>query len=265
MAEPRVIERIGARVAAWWHGDRAYRFEGEQANHADQRAQTQTSIGLMAQAATHGDDEHRIQALQTEATLRARKAVLEGRRQTPGLSPEERWELESVNRGLDALLGPVATPEALGPRRMADFGQVQRRGFLGPMLGPWGAILSSPIAWVAIAFAIPAAGAAVQTARLNHAKAELTETRTERDEARSAVDLYREREEQYAGALASARETATQSAAALEAERARTARRAAIERRRQREIQDVIADSPEPPAWGLRDDEPVQPSDPGAH
>lgn len=57
-------------------------------------------------------------------------------------------------------------------------------------------------------------------------------------------------------ALAEAGEITRATAAALEAERAATARARARERRRVRDIQNVLAGSPEPPAWRLRDDEP---------
>ena len=77
-------------------------------------------------------------------------------------------------------------------------------------------------------------------------------------------DAWRERAGQYEAAVAAARETAEATAAALTQERRRQAAAARRERERQRAIQDVLTRSPEPPAWRLRDDEPVQePTGPG--
>jgi hypothetical protein len=144
-----------------------------------------------------------------------------------------------------------ATPEALGQSHMALFGAVGGAGLLGAVswFRPWmlwaGAI-ASLFAW-----------GSVQSARLKHVKAELTETLRVAETLEQERDGWREQTELYQAAVGDAREAAHRDAAALEAERRRQARAAQVERRRQREIHNVIVGSGDPPDWRLRDDTPV--------
>lgn len=82
----------------------------------------------------------------------------------------------------------------------------------------------------------------------------------QRDDAREAAQTnaeaaarWRERSEEYRLGLIDAANVARNAAVALQAEREADARRAARERRRTREIQNVITGGPEP-EWRLRDD-----------
>jgi hypothetical protein len=109
---------------------------------------------------------------------------------------------------------------------------------------------------LAVGWAVTFGLLGVQTARVASLKGHEREMRQDLREAANTIDHYQQREAQYDAALQSARAVATETADALERERSRAARAAAAERRRQRAIQDVIANSPEPPAWSLRDDEP---------
>lgn len=96
----------------------------------------------------------------------------------------------------------------------------------------------------------------VQTARLNHAKADLRETRIALVTIEQQRDDWKATAGVYSAAVTAATRDAVRAAAALEAERQRQARAAALERRRQREIQDVLTGGADAPAWRLRDDEP---------
>jgi hypothetical protein len=172
------------------------------------------------------------------------------------------WLQRTVRRIDELVATRGASPETLGPQRLAAFGPVGVRGLMGGA-SPIAGLLMSPAIWVAIAFTIPAAWGSVTSWRLNHAKADLRETRENLQQAIEERDGWRERADQYAQAVADAREAARQSAAALDDERRRSARFAAADRRRQREIQNVLVGSPEPPAWRLRDDDSVS-GEPGA-
>jgi hypothetical protein len=253
------IKRGWGRLVAWTRahlpGGRAYRHANEQANHAEQARTTQTSIGLLAMAAQHGDDEHRIQALQTEATLVSRQVVLERNRADRGLTNEERGELASIQRSL-TLLHPPASPQAYGPRPLANFGPVGvATSFLGGV--PWLAFLGSPITWIAVGLA----AFGVQTARITHLHHDLDGARQAARQNYRAAHDWHERSEHYRQGLIDAAEVAHLASTALTAERAAEARARAREQRRTHEIANVLAHAPEPPDWRLRDD-PAAPSTP---
>lgn len=79
-----------------------------------------------------------------------------------------------------------------------------------------------------------------------------------------AAESWRRMSEHYRQGLVDAATIARQAADALAAERQAEARRAARERRRNRDIQNVLVGSPEPPAWRLRDAEPADEGGPAA-
>lgn len=250
------IQEFGAetltRVRRGWDrtlaGSRPYRFDGEQATHADQLRETETSLSLMATASPDDPDQLRM-ASDIEHGAENRLAVLLGK---PRLTLEEKRERDSIQAALAARRRGYEPAPVLVPRERPAFAPL---GLLGA--SPVAGLLMSPVVWVAAAFAIPAAFGAVQTARLNHAKADLEETREDLALAQEQREAWRERAEQYAAAVTDARATAEQTAQALNQERRRQAAAARRERERQRAIQDILSGSPEPPAWRLRDDEPV--------
>ena len=223
--------------------------------HRETARETGVMVGLMreARAAPEPTVDQQIFLSQSAVGMRARAAVLLS---IPNRSLIEERELETINGWLAEEAARSAPPE-LQPRT-ARFGRFQPQGLLAPLgASPVASLLMSPVVWVAAAFAIPAAFGAVQTARLNHAKADLRETREDLALAQEQREAWRERAEQYAAAVTYARATAQQTAEALEAERRRVARAAARERRRNAEIAAVLAGG-EPPAWSLRDDGGVQ-------
>lgn len=231
---------------------RPYRFAGEQANHAEQAAQTQVSLGLMAAAATHSDDEHRIQLWQTEATLRSREGVLLAQQSSRGLTWEERGELESIRKGLSDLNPPPVSLETAGHLRM---------GLLGPVGASVGALAGVRL-WMVLAagWAVTGGALAVQTALKERIEDQRDAARAEAATAAQERDAWKERSEQYGQAVADARQTAQQTAEALNAERRANAAFAARQRRLEREIRDQLSRSStsDPPTFSLRNDEPVQ-------
>lgn len=232
---------LGARM----RGDRPYRFDGEQANHADQAAQTMTSLGLMAAAAKQGDDDHRLQAMQTENTMRERKAVLETHRRERGLTAEERWELESIKKGLDDLIAEQgATPSTMGNLRMGLLGTV---GAASPVA----ALAANPLTWAAVGLALSVGSCSVQTARLENAKSDLTEARADLAMSERNLENARAVNERLAQAVREADALSQQTAANLEAERRRTNALRARQRERDRAAQEVLTRN-QPPAWDDR-------------
>lgn len=250
-----VRDDLGARM----RGDRPYRFDGEQANHADQAAQTMTSLGLMAAAAKQGDDDHRLQAMQTENTMRERKAVLETHRRERGLTAEERWELESIKKGLDDLIADQgATPSTVGNLRMGLLGTV---GAASPVA----ALAANPLTWAAVGLALSIGSCSVQTARLNNAKADLSETRADLEMAERNLENASAVNARLAQAVREADVLSQQTAANLEAERARNRALRTRQMERDREAREVLSRNT-PPDWTgrLRDLEARTGGDPAA-
>ena len=242
----RGFGRIRAGIARRWDRLRGRRPVTE--GHINQERETRTSLGLMAQAAGAADPtpEQAIFLSQSIHGMRQRVAYLRG--SVPNRSLAEERELVTIEAWLkaheqgDAPPGWEARPQA---RPMA---------FLGPLAAVGGLRL-----WMVFAglFAFAGGATAIQTARLNHAKGDLAETRADLAMTERALTEARATAQELARAVQAADALSHQTAANLQAERDRRARAAAIERRRQREIQDVLTGR-EPPAWRLRDDEPRQ-------
>lgn len=216
--------KIADQVRAWWNGDRAYRFDGEESNHADQRRQTETSIGLMAAAATAPDptDAQRLQALQTEHMLQARKTVLDAKRAERGLTMEERYELESINRGLADLIGPAPVAlETHGGQRLAQFGDVgQRRGFFGAIPAVAGVAVRPWMLWSG-ALAAVALWGGYNDVRAGRAINERDEARAELDATERSLIEARAIAQEASNAARDAIATSQATAATIEAERDR--------------------------------------------
>lgn len=216
---------------------RAYRFEGEKEAHEDQLRETEVSLSLMASAT--GEEQARM-ATDIEHGAEERLTVLLDK---PRLSIAEKRERDAIQAALAARRQAFDAGPVLAPRE----GPTLPARFLGAAAGIQ---LWQVLAGVIL---VLLAGLGVQTARLESAKADLKETqRLATSNARAAAE-WEERAELYEQALGDAREAARQAAADLERQRAIAARAARAEQRRQRDIQNVLANSPEPPAWSLRD------------
>jgi len=157
-------------------------------------------------------------------------------------------------RRLEAMYHP--TPENMGSQRLAAFGQVgQSRGFLGSLpMPPWASVLTNPVVIGVILFSVPAAFGAVQTARLNHAKDELTQTRDALHTAETSISTLQANVAAHEQALHDAQANALATRQTIDTlERQRRAA-AAAERRRQHDIQSTLSGIGDPPDFGLRDD-----------
>lgn len=231
----RGFKRLSHSAVAAVTGARGYRYAGEQEAHADQLRETRVSLALMASASNEGEQVR--MASDIEHGAESRLTVLLAK---PRLTLEEKRERDAIQAALatrrQAFDAPAATP---------------RRFFAAPAALALGGVRPWMI-WTGLV-SVLALLLGFQSVRLESAKANLREARQTMEQAQDERDAWRERATEYAAAVTDARAVARQSADALEAERAAQARYAARERRRQREIQNVIADSPEPPAWSLRD------------
>lgn len=212
----------------------------------DQERETAVSLGLMADAKAAGaemTDEQAIFLSSSMEGMRNRISVLLG---VPDRSLAQDRELVMIQREL-------ARRDEAKPVLVAREGETRPSRFLGAVAG----IQLSHV--LAVGWAVTFGLLGVQTARVASLKGHEREMNQRLHEASNTIDLYQHREEQYSSALASARQEATRSADDLDRERARVRRERIAEQRRQREIQDVLTHSPEPPAWSLRNDEPPTP------
>ena len=252
------LERGFRRMWGWcWarvNGARAYRYEGEQEAHAEQLRETEVSLSLMATADAANPDQVRM-ASDIEHGAENRLAVLLGR---PRLSLAEKRERDAIQAAL------AARRQEFGPEPQLVRREQQWRpqGFLAAT-----ALVGGVRLWMIFGglAALMGLGAGVQTWRLNHAKADLAEARSVAEQNAHAAAAWRERADEYRQGLVDAANVARQAADALEGERARQARAAARERRRQREIQDILAGGADAPDWRLRDTEPPAGSGPGGN
>jgi len=202
-------------IPAWkWlvakvQGARPYRYDGEQAAHAEQAGQTLTSLSLMATA----DDspEQTRMATEIEDDAERRLAVLLGK---AILSLEEKRERDAIQKALQARRASFDAPV-----------QQVRPLFRAPSFS-----IGGPIHWYAIGAL--ALGLGAQELRVRHVKAEEAERTQERD----AAIQYAENQEQIAAAalrdVDAVRIETQESLELIEEARAREARLRAREQRR---------------------------------
>lgn len=222
-----------------------YRIEGQTALHAVDMDTPEGDI----QVATQRD---------AWTTQIARLEGIENR------SRDQEMVLRQLRRNVrqldDAEAARHPTPQnSIAGRRLAEFGTVGRpRGFLGPLAAnPVLALLSSPAAWVALAFALPAGWgvwnhvrAGILERSLEAKEAELEATRRQAAEAATQRDMLAE-------AVTAADAQTRQSAETIEAERRRRQRAEAEARRIQREMEQARAgNSVDYGFGGVRNDQP---------
>jgi hypothetical protein len=235
----RGFRRMGSWTLARVTGARGYRFEGEQEAHAEQARETEITLGLMAGASPDDPDQVRM-ASEIEHGAENRLTVLLGKAR---LTMEEKGERDAIQAAISArrqgfaVVGAPAQPRRFLPALPAIAGFALRPWML------WAGALLMALTWGLYS-------------DIRAGRAELA-----RDEAESLARTNYERAEawqrtanEYRQAVIDAANVARMAADALDAERAAQARAAARERRRNRDIQDVLTGSPEPPAWRLRDD-----------
>lgn len=243
-----VIERARQLIA----GARAYRFEGEQENHADQLRQTEVSLSMMATANADDPDQTRM-ATEIEHDAEARLTVLLGK---PRLTLEEKRERDAIQAAISARRQGFSG-NVLVPREEAPTGP---RRFLAPLMAhPAAAILLSPWTWLVISLGL----LGLQTGRIGNLQDDVRDARadlamSERNAADLATTNQRLTEE-----VNNANRDASASAANWQAERDRRLR-AQQEARR---IRDAMAQASAGNAvdygfGGVRDDGSTPPSAP---
>lgn len=247
-------DRIGARMAR----ARPYRFEGEQANHAEQLAETRASIASFeaVQANPDATPEERYFLNAHRVGMEDRLAVLEGK---PRLTLEELNERDAIETHL------YGAPLPRG--RLAKIAQPESpRGLLGSVAAASPvAVAANPLTWAALGLALSVGSCSVQTARLNNAKADLSETRADLEMAERNLENASAVNARLAQAVREADVLSQQTAANLEAERARNRALRTRQMERDREAREVLSRNT-PPDWTgrLRDLEARTGGDPAA-
>jgi hypothetical protein len=191
---------------------------------------------MMASADAGNPDQVRM-ASDIEDGAEQRLVVLLGK---PRLSRAEKHERDAIQAAISARRQGFAAPAA--PRRFFADPAVLALGGVRPWM-IWTGLVS--VLALLLGF---------QSVRVGSLKVDLREAHEQTQAAEEAAQSWRERSEAYAQAVTDARQVAQQTADALDAERRARQRAAAADRRRQREIQDVLTNSPDAPSWSLRDD-----------
>lgn len=231
------LREAPARIARGWARTVA-RVEGTEGQKA-QEAETRTSLGLMAQAAAAPEmtPEQQIFLSQSEHGMRERLSVLLG-------IPHRTLAQEREKVAIEQWLTRDAPPQ---PAIRPLFGPTPALGLLGGVR-----------LWMVLAglWALTGGALAVQTALKERIEDQRDQARDLAEANARAAASWQERAEQYAAAVIDARQAAQQTAEALNAERAARARYAARQRRLEHEIREVLANTGDPPAFSLRNDEP---------
>lgn len=243
--------------AIWWVRERIYgawlwmrgrkRRPAPTPGQIDQERETSVSLGLMAQAASAGANmtsEQQIFLSQSEHGMRERLGVL--------LSiPHRSLAQEREKRAIEGWLSPAPVLEAT-PQTIRGFGAFATTA--SPLMAIGGIRL-----WMILAagWALTGGWALIQMGLKERIEDQRDEARRVAAENHEAAERWEERAEHYRQGLVDAADIARAAADQLAVERAAVARREARERRRNREIANVLTGAAEPPAWRLRDDEPA--------
>lgn len=221
--------------------------------HRDTARETGVMLGLMREASTAElSPDRQLFLSQSAVGMRARASVLLS---IPNRSLVEERELAAIN----GWLAEEARRNEPAPHIVPRSQPAPVLGFLGPV----GAIAGVRL-WMVLAagWAVTGGALAVQTALKERIEDQRDMAREDLALAEQQRDAWRARAGEYEAAVAAARQTAEQTAQALNQERRRQAAAARRERERQRNVQDLLARSTqsEPPPWDerLRNDQPVQ-------
>ena len=141
--------------------------------------------------------------------------------------------------------------------RLAAFGEVEQPSFFGRFMGSLAPFL--PYILIGGLFlTVTGWGAGIWNGwRADRWEARATRNHEIADHNYRQWEIASARATERLEALVAAQQLTRATADALTSEREARARAAARERRRVREIQNVLTGAPEPPAWRLRDDEPA--------
>jgi hypothetical protein len=206
-------------------GARGYRFEGEQEAHAEQLRETQVSLSLMATASD--DPEHIRMASEIEHGAENRLTVLLGKAR---LTMEEKGERDAIQRAISARRQSFAPAAVVAPRRFLPALAT------GPMLG----VLLSPWTWLVAlgAFCV------LQMGLKERVENQRDEARRELEQARESLDASVALTERLQRDINNANRDSAQTAATIEAERARRLAAEREARRIRNEIERARAGAP---------------------
>ena len=217
--------------------------------------ETGVMLGLMREAnGPEQTDEQRMMLARALPGMRAREAVLLA---IPNRSLVEENELLMIRREMAKIEGrdaPVAAPRIRG--LMGEQSLLAR--FLAacvPLL-PYiliGGLVLSVTGW---------GNSILQGWRADRAEARAERAQDVAEQNYRTAESWRLQANEYREGLIDAANVANQAAAALTAERQRRASAEARERRRNREIANVLAGSPDAPDWRLRDAGEAEGSEP---
>jgi len=230
-------------------GARAYRFEGEQAAHAEQLRETEISLALMQSASD--DPDHVRMASEIEHGAENRLSVLLGKAR---LTMEEKGERDAIQRAISARRQSFAAPAAAQPRRFLP----ALPAVAGLALRPW-------MLWTG-ALAAVALWGGYNDVRAGRAENQRDEARAALDAAERHLSEARTVAAELAEQVAEADTQTRQTAATIEAERARRLRAEAEARRIRNEQRRAIEHVPDIDYGfgGVRDDGAVPPSSGGS-
>lgn len=247
---------IMERVQNALRGARTYRFEGEQQNHAQQLAETQAAIaGWESTAAADMTPEQQHWLNHHRAGMEDRLAVFEGK---PRLTVEEMNERDAIETHL------YGAPLARAGRNVLvarEDGGTGVRGFLGPLAAhPAVALLLSPWTWLVISLGL----LGLQTGRIGNLQDDARDLRADLAMSeRNAADLA-STNARLTAEVNNANHDASQTAATIEAERARRLRAEREARRIRNEMDQARAGgSVDYGFGGMRNDGPPATGAPG--
>lgn len=227
---------------------RAYRYDGEQESHADLLRERRVSLSMMETADPANPDQARM-ASEIEHDAENRLTVLLGK---PRLTLEEKRERDAIQSALAARRQGFDAPAA-------DAAPMAPRPFLGALgaTSPWLSLLLSPWTWLVVAGSL----LLLQTGRIGNLKDDVRDLNADVGSLERHLAEAREVRDRLAEEIRAADLLSQQTAANLEAERARNRANAERERRRSRALRQVDAGGG-PPDWerSLRDDPVAGPS-----
>jgi len=238
------IERGGQRLVSSLPGLEQWQRERRAAREA--RAEGGTALFAVALDSPEGD----IQASHQRSAWTAQIKLIE---QAEHRNRSQELLLRQLRRNVRDLDEAEArrhpTPENMAGRRLAAFGPV------GAPLGLIG-MLGGVRLWMVLAsgMALTTGAAAIQTARLNHAKHDLTDAQRDLRTAVHNRDEWQHAYTRQGELLESARRDSAATSANLHRLEQLRAASAAAERRRQHDIENIRHGIGDPPDLGLRDD-----------
>lgn len=237
-----VIERARQLIV----GARAYRFEGEQENHADLLRERRVSLSMMAGANPEDPDQIRM-ASEIEHDAEARLTVLLGK---PRLTLEEKRERDAIQAAITSRRAGFTGSPVIVPRE----GGWRPQRFLGAVAGIqlWHVL--------AVGWALTVGALGIQTALKERIEDQRDDARADLAMAERHLEAARIERDMLAERIIAADTNAQQTARNVEQERRLRARAETELRRARRAASEARSDGPIDYGFGsVRPDEPTTP------